>query len=74
MREGPQPNSVSVKKEILLRVLIVKYRVISQDNFLISGFFQNLPLPPKKKRSHQGKKEVACIVSKPLVSWDVETL
>ena len=30
--------------------------------FPISGFYTNLPFP------HQGKKEVACIVSKPLVS------
>ena len=40
--------------------------------FLISGFFYKFPFASKfsrkKRSSHQGKKEVACIVSKPLVS------
>ena len=37
--------------------------------FLISGFCTNLPLPHNfPERSHQGLEEVACIVSKPLVS------
>ena len=31
------------------------------DFSLISGFFTNLPLPQKKRSSHQGKKEIACI-------------
>ena len=40
--------------------------------FLISGFLYKSPFASKcswkKRSSHQGKKEVACIVSKPLVS------
>ena len=44
--------------------------VICQVFFLISEFqnFFQTPLPLIKRNSHQGKKEVACIVSNPLVS------
>ena len=45
-----------------INVTLLHKKGLSQD------FFTNLSLPQKKRSSHQGKKEQACIVSKPYVS------
>ena len=68
-----------IPQTVILMNLLVRFRRRDSQTqafdfsgfFLISGFFTNflcLKWSWKKRSSHQGEKEVACIVSKPLIS------
>ena len=68
-----RPTNSCQSKSIVDQLDLLIRRVGSRDFFLISDFCYKSPFASKcswkKRNSHQGKNEVTCIVSKPVVSY-----
>ena len=62
-----------LQKPMFVAVVLKVRPVISSKFFLVLGLFTNLPLPQnfleRREVATQGKKEVACIASKPVVFY-----